>query len=403
MRHGRLGTRATVAALTLALLALGSGPALAHTPQPPSPPQYTALDLGTLGGAYSSGVALDRDTVVGASALADDFQWHAFAYDRSTHVMTDLGTLGGTSSSALDVEGRYVIGDSTLADGNSRGFVHDLRTHRTQTIGTFGGTDSHVNGIDSGVVVGSARTTGNQNTHAYAYDARTRVMTELDSPVGPDGTSTAAGTSLGRYVAGTWDHPDTPFEGGHAFVFDLRTRSWTDLSTYDNGVSSKVTSITGHTVVGSFQPKPDGSSDRPPERGFAYDIRSGVWSDLGPEMAYRPIVTGHTVLATTRPGAYAYDLRTRTLSAFGPGPGRAFIDGVAGKYAAGDTNPGPFAYVYRVDTGAFTLLPAVGGVHSTATDVDRHGTAVGNSATASTDPSTPDGVYHATLWTVRHA
>lgn len=95
MRHGRLGTRATVAALTLALLALGSGPALAHTPQPPSPPQYTALDLGTLGGAYSSGVALDRDTVVGASALADDFQWHAFAYDRSTHVMTDLGTLGG--------------------------------------------------------------------------------------------------------------------------------------------------------------------------------------------------------------------------------------------------------------------------------------------------------------------
>lgn len=156
-----------------------------------------------------------------------------------------------------------MIGDSTLADGNSRGFVHDLRTHRTQTIGTFGGTDSHVNGIDSGVVVGSARTTGNQNTHAYAYDARTRVMTELDSPVGPDGTSTAAGTSLGRYVAGTWDHPDTPFEGGHAFVFDLRTRSWTDLSTYDNGVSSKVTSITGHTVVGSFQPKPDGSSDRP--------------------------------------------------------------------------------------------------------------------------------------------
>ncbi|WP_405514093.1 hypothetical protein [Streptomyces canus] len=58
---------------------------------------------------------------------------------------------------------------------------------------------------------------------------------------------------------------------------------------------------------------------------------------------------------------------------------------MAGKFAAGDTNPGPFGYVYRVDTGEFTLLPAVG-----------------NSATASADPSTPDGVHHATLWAVRH-
>ncbi|MDT0487636.1 hypothetical protein [Streptomyces doebereineriae] len=401
MRHRRLGARAAVAALAFALLGLGSGPALAHTSKPSSP-QYTAVDLGTLGGAYSSGFALDRDTVVGSSAIAGDFEWHAFAYDRSTRVMTDLGTLGGTSSSALDVEGRYVIGDSTLANGNSRGFVHDLRTRSTQTIGTFGGTDSHVAGISGSTVVGSARTPGNQNTHAYAYDARTGVMTELESPVGPDGTSTAAGSSQNRYVAGTWDYPDTPFEGGHAYVYDLRTRAWTDLSAYDNGVSSKVTSITGNTVVGTFQPKPDGSSEQPPERGFAYDIRSGVWSDLGPEMSYRPVVTGHTVLATTRPGAYAYDLRTKTLSTFGPGPGRTYINGVAGKFAAGDTNPGPFGYVYRVDTGEFTLLPAVGGVHSTASDVDRHGAAVGNSATASADPSTPDGVYHATLWTVRH-
>lgn len=106
-----------------------------------------------------------------------------------------------------------MIGDSTLSNGNSRGFVHDLRTRSTQTIGTFGGTDSHVAGISGSVVVGSARTPGNQNTHAYAYDARTGVMTELESPVGPDGTSTAAGTSLNRYVAGTWDYPDTPFEG----------------------------------------------------------------------------------------------------------------------------------------------------------------------------------------------
>ncbi|MEU0943683.1 hypothetical protein ABZ379_12915 [Streptomyces canus] len=41
---------------------------------------------------------------------------------------------------------------------------------------------------------------------------------------------------------------------------------------------------------------------------------------------------------------------------------------MAGKYAARDTDPGPFAYVYRVDTGAFTLLPAVG---NSATGIGR--------------------------------
>ncbi|KUN59227.1 hypothetical protein AQJ46_40515 [Streptomyces canus] len=45
---------------------------------------------------------------------------------------------------------------------------------------------------------------------------------------------------------------------------------------------------------------------------------------------------------------------------------------MAGKFAVGDTNPGSFGCVYRVDTGEFTLLPVVGGVHSTASDVDRH-------------------------------
>ncbi|MGC0343202.1 hypothetical protein [Streptomyces sp. SLBN-8D4] len=67
------------------------------------------------------------------------------------------------------------------------------------------------------------------------------------------------------------------------------------------------------------------------------------------------------------------------------GPGRTNIEGVAGKYAAGDTDPGPFGYVHRVDTGVFTLPPAVR-----------------DSAAAPADAASPHGVNHATLWTVRH-
>ncbi|MFI6561076.1 hypothetical protein [Streptomyces sp. NPDC050534] len=397
----RARARAVAAAATLTLLALGSGQASAHTaqPQPSSPPHYTALDLGTLGGTSSSAIAVDRDTVVGSSALADGFLRHAFAYDRSTHVMTDLGTLGGNTSSAVAVQGRHVIGDSTTADGDEHAFVYDLRTHHMRALGTFGGTGSHVDAISGDTVVGSARTAGNQSTHAFAYNVRTGTMTDLGSPAGPAGISSAVGISEGRYVAGTWDVPSAPFDGGQSFVYDLRTHTMTDLCV--GGVHSKATSMSGHTIVGTTQPKPSGSGDTPAPRGFAYDIRTGTVTDLGPEMSYGPVVTGHTVVASATPAAYALDLVTGARTTFGTGPGRTGINGAAGKFVVGDGFPGPFSYVYRVDTHRFTLLPAAGGVHGTATGADRGGAVVGTSATAPTDPSTPDGSYHATLWSLR--
>ena len=392
MRYRRLGTRAAAAAIALALLGLGSGPAFAHTPKPA---RYTAVDLGTLGGSSSSGIAVDRDTVVGSSPLADGTDWHAFAYDRSTRVMTDLGTLGGSSSNAVAVEGRYAIGDSTTATGERRGFVYDLRTRHMQALGTFGGTDSHVTAISGPIVVGSARTPGNQSTHAFAYDVRTQVMTDLGTPAGPAGVSSPAGISQGRYVAGTWNVPGAQFEGGQPFVYDLRTGTMTDLGA-NGGVYTRATSISGHTVVGITTPKPSDSSDSPADRGFAYDIRTGTWTDLGPELSYFPSVTGHTVVASNRPAAYAYDLTTGALTPFGTATSRTGINGVSGEFVVGDNYPGPFAYVYRLDTGRLTQLPGIGGGDATASDADRHGSVVGTSVTA-------DGTYHATLWTLQRS
>ncbi|GLP69672.1 hypothetical protein TUSST3_62940 [Streptomyces sp. TUS-ST3] len=39
---------------------------------------------------------------------------------------------------------------------------------------------------------------------------------------------------------------------------------------------------------------------------------------------------------------------------------RTFINNVAGKHAAGDTDPGPFTYVHRVDTRASRLARRAG-------------------------------------------
>lgn len=401
MRFARLRARATAGTATLAtlaavaLLALSPGQALADAPQAsPSPPAYTAVDLGTLGGTGSSGWALDRHTVVGASDLPGNIETHAFAYDRATHVMTDLGTLGGRSSHALDVQGRYVIGDSTTAvEGESSAYVYDLRTHHMTGLGTFGGSSSSVAGFSGHFVTGNARTTGNQGQHAFAYNVRTHVMTDLGSLAGPSGVSSAVGISEGRFIAGYSNIPGQPYPVRHAFVYDLRTHVMTDLGT-NGGLSSEPTSISGHTIVGYTEPSPTSGDTTP--HGFAYDIRTRTWTDLGAEMYYRPIVTGHTVVSSDRGKAYTFDLATGTLAPFRPGLGRTGFNNATGRFVLGYVFPGPFGYVYRIDTGQFTELPAPGGLSSNTLNADRHGAIIGNGAT-------PDGPYHATLWIPQHA
>ena len=89
-----MNTRAIRSALVGTLgvaLALASGSALAIT--------FRLTDLGTLGGSYSQGVAINASgQVTGTSNTADEAT-HAFLWDGTT--MQDLGTLGGSRSEAL--------------------------------------------------------------------------------------------------------------------------------------------------------------------------------------------------------------------------------------------------------------------------------------------------------------
>ena len=80
------------------------------------------MDLGTLGGAYSSAEAVnDRGDVVGSSTTAAG-EWHAFLWSRGR--MMDLGTVGGAYSVALDLNNRgEVVGVSYTESGESYPFL----------------------------------------------------------------------------------------------------------------------------------------------------------------------------------------------------------------------------------------------------------------------------------------
>ena len=122
----------------------------------PACPQISIIDLGTLGGTFSSGVAInERGQVVGASETASG-EIHAFLWHQG--VMTDLGTLGGITSEVRAINERgQVVGSSETVSGNLHGFLWHQGV--MTDLGTLGGTISQAFTINErGQVVGNSDT-----------------------------------------------------------------------------------------------------------------------------------------------------------------------------------------------------------------------------------------------------
>ncbi|WP_020653164.1 HAF repeat-containing protein [Massilia niastensis] len=118
-------------------------------------------DLGTLGGSFSSGLAVnDKGWVAGISDTAGAGS-RAFLYRDGA--MTNLGTLGGGYSAAVAVNGAgQVAGNSTTADGRRHAFLYSEGSMRD--LGTLDGQDSTAYGMNAaGDVVGES------GGHAFLY------------------------------------------------------------------------------------------------------------------------------------------------------------------------------------------------------------------------------------------
>ena len=152
---------ARIALITLLVCLLGL-PAFAQQ-------SYTIVDLGTLGGTYSSPTYINLfSDVSGISYIAGDEYNHAFFSHRGT--MTDLITFGGDNSwtGALNNLSQVVGGaETTLQDAADYTFFCGpthcraalwTRNHPPRDLGTLpGGINATANGInDSGQVVGDS-------------------------------------------------------------------------------------------------------------------------------------------------------------------------------------------------------------------------------------------------------
>ena len=208
-------------------------------------PKYRITDIGTLGGSYTEGAALNASgQVTGYSITSGNTSAHAFLWRNDGTPMVDLGPFDPSGAPtdfsagvALNAAGQVTGHASPRGGGADYAFVWKNDGTPMKNLGTLGGKSSQGADInDLGQVVGVADLPGNVKHHAFLWKNNGQRIQDL----GTLGGSSSAATALNGsgQVTGYADRPgdiDT-----HAFLWRNDGTPMKNLGTIGGHKSSGV-------------------------------------------------------------------------------------------------------------------------------------------------------------------
>jgi len=261
----------------------------------------TALSFANFGYA----VALnDAYALIGAPA-ANSYKGGAYLYNLSTGTWTNLASTSGQPITALAEESNFgtsvalnnsyaLIGDSSAYSGRGNAYLYfltggwkNLSSNSSVTSATSSAFGYSVALSDSYALIG-ARTYSSSRGNAYLYNLTTGTWTDFattpNQPISSLGTSSYFGTS----VALNDDYALIGASGvstnrGNAYLYDLETGAWTDLSaTADAPITALASSsYFGFSVALNSDYALFGAYGVTSNRGNAYLYNlSGGWTAL---------------------------------------------------------------------------------------------------------------------------
>lgn len=199
----------------------------AQAPVATQVPEYTVIDLGTLGGSESYAYGInDRGQVVGYSETKSGDK-HAFLY--ADGVMRDLGTLGGKNSYAYGINNHgQVVGSSQTSPvgffeiSNSHAFLYSNGSMKD--LHSWEGPESEAYGINAaGQVVGSLHIIIPSYYYTFLYSNGS--MNKDTDVLGSSG-SEAYGINDASQVVGYYTYTGGKLGGGdvRAFLYSAGVR-----------------------------------------------------------------------------------------------------------------------------------------------------------------------------------
>ncbi|MET0625473.1 MAG: Calx-beta domain-containing protein, partial [Pyrinomonadaceae bacterium] len=240
---------------------------------------YTAVDLGTLGGAQSTALGIDEcGKVVGESMPAGSTSFHPYVWDGTT--MTDLGTFGGMSggASAVNTVGR-VAGYAQTPTSEQRPFNWTQAGGKAD-LGTPGTGAAAYDLNDANQIVGQWEISPLQD-RAFVWTQATGmklVTAPWGTPISAYGINNAGNIVGTAQTSGGASHA---FISAGGVVTDLGTLGGTNSFAYDLNESDVVV---GHANI------PSSNASRP-FHAFRWTSAGGML-DLGTLGGVRSIAYG---------------------------------------------------------------------------------------------------------------